>query len=123
MDVGHLQDEEQGGTLYTELCAGLCCVWFWVETTGTNNEYSVLAGSLRVPVRGGVVRCVPGGEAECTVPGAVPGKFVVHGWGWEFAGYRTCVALGAGRGVARPPEARGRCASAGTVQSVTPSGP
>lgn len=32
--VGCLQAEDQEGTMNTQLCAGLCYVWIWVEKTG-----------------------------------------------------------------------------------------
>lgn len=74
----------------TKLCAGLCYVWVWVEKNGC----SVHAGFLRVRVRGVVVYCVPGlrrGGVNCA--GAGPRQLAGHGWGWGFAGHRTCGVL------------------------------
>lgn len=96
---------------------------------GGANGYSVLPAFLRgsgdgrgsalcVRLRGGVHCAVGGAQAAC---GAREGAGLCGcgvGGGVGFAGHRRCGALRCRARVARPPEARGRCASAGAVRGL-----
>lgn len=64
--------------------------------------------------------CQASGEAGLTVQGQGPGSWRYTGGGRDLRDTERAGSCGAG--VARPPEARGRCANAGTVRDVAPSG-
>jgi hypothetical protein len=119
--VGCLQVEEQGGTLYTERYAGFCVVLGWGKWV--QSVCRLFAGpgegrgcSLFLWLRGGV-RCAGGGAQAAYGARVGEGLFGCGvGGGVGFAGHRKCGALRCRERVARPPEARGRCASAGAVR-------
>lgn len=123
MGVGCLQAEEQGGRLYTKWYAGFCSVYKSGWGKPVQSARGLFAGpgegrgcAMSVRLRGGV-HCVGGGaQAACGARVGVGLCGCVVGGGVGFAGHPRCGALRCRERVARPPEARGRCASAGAVR-------